>query len=51
MFSPSPAHFGAEPNSNTNVIDLAYPGTGCRRAVDWAMRASMAFKYGYRYKF
>ena len=26
MFSPSPAHFGAEPNSNTNVIDLAYPG-------------------------
>ncbi len=30
MFSPSPAHFGAEPNSNTNVIDLAYPGpTSC----------------------
>ena len=22
----APAHFGAEPNSNTNVIDLAYPG-------------------------
>ena len=54
MFSPSPAHFGAEPNSNTNVIDLAYPGVlpvVNRRAVDWAMRASMAFKYGYRYKF
>ena len=45
MFSPSPAHFGAEPNSNTNVIDLAYPGVlpvVNRRAVDWAMRASMA---------
>ena len=38
-------HFGAEPNSNTNVIDLAYPGVlpvVNRRAVDWAMRASMA---------
>ena len=45
MFSPSPAHFGANPNSNTNVIDLAYPGVlpvVNRRAVDWAMRASMA---------
>ena len=45
MFSPSPAHFGAEPNSNTNVIDLAYPGVlpvVNKRAVDWAMRASMA---------
>ena len=44
MFS-LPAHFGAEPNSNTNVIDLAYPGVlpvVNRRAVDWAMRASMA---------
>ena len=26
MFSPSPAHFGAEPNTNTNVIDWGYPG-------------------------
>ena len=45
MFSPSPAHFGAEPNSNTNVIDLAYPGVlpvVNKRAVDWAMRAAMA---------
>ena len=43
MFSPSP-HFGAEPNSNTNVIDLAYPGVlpVVNRRVDWAMRASMA---------
>ena len=44
MFSPSPAHFGAEPNSNTNVIDLAYPGVlpVVNRRADWAMRASMA---------
>ena len=44
MFSPHP-HFGAEPNSNTNVIDLGYPGVlpvVNKRAVDWAMRASMA---------
>lgn len=26
MFSPSPAHFGAEPNTNTTVIDWGYPG-------------------------
>ena len=31
MFSPSPAHFGAEPNSNTNVIDfsISWCITGC----------------------
>ena len=48
MFSPSPAHFGAEPNSNTNVIDLAYPGVlpvVNKRAVDWAMRAAMALRH------
>ena len=27
IFSPSPAHFGAEPNTNTNVIDLGSWGT------------------------
>ncbi|MFP3360125.1 Asp-tRNA(Asn)/Glu-tRNA(Gln) amidotransferase GatCAB subunit B, partial [Planococcus sp. SIMBA_143] len=27
MFSDAPAHFGAEPNTNLSVIDLAYPGT------------------------
>ena len=45
MFSPSPAHFGAEPNTNTNVIDLSYPGVlpvVNKTAVDWAMRAAMA---------
>ncbi|MDN7247408.1 Asp-tRNA(Asn)/Glu-tRNA(Gln) amidotransferase subunit GatB [Planococcus shenhongbingii] len=45
MFSPAPAHFGAEPNTNTNVIDLAYPGVlpvVNKRAVDWAMKAALA---------
>lgn len=26
IFSASPNHFGAEPNTNTSVIDLGYPG-------------------------
>lgn len=26
IFSPAPAHFGAEPNTNTNVVDLGMPG-------------------------
>lgn len=27
IFSPSPAEFGDDPNSNTNVVDWGYPGT------------------------
>ncbi|MSD83514.1 Asp-tRNA(Asn)/Glu-tRNA(Gln) amidotransferase subunit GatB [Lactobacillus curvatus] len=27
MYSPSPVNYGAEPNTNTNVIDWGYPGT------------------------
>ena len=45
MFSPAPAHFGAEPNTNTNVIDLGYPGVLPvinKEAVDFAMKAAMA---------
>ena len=45
IFSPSPAHFGAEPNTNTNVIDLGYPGVlpvVNKRAVEWGMKAAMA---------
>ena len=45
MFSPAPAHFGAEPNTNTHVIDLGYPGVlpvVNKRAVDWAMKAALA---------
>ncbi|MGB3161674.1 MAG: Asp-tRNA(Asn)/Glu-tRNA(Gln) amidotransferase subunit GatB [Carnobacterium sp.] len=45
MFSPSPAHFGAEPNTNTNVIDWGYPGVLPvinEQAVEFAVKAAMA---------
>ncbi|MFK2826044.1 Asp-tRNA(Asn)/Glu-tRNA(Gln) amidotransferase subunit GatB [Bacillus sp. B190/17] len=45
IFSSAPAHFGAEPNTNTTVIDLAYPGVLPvlnKRAVEFAMKAAMA---------
>ncbi|MBD1382384.1 Asp-tRNA(Asn)/Glu-tRNA(Gln) amidotransferase subunit GatB [Metabacillus arenae] len=45
IFSASPNHFGAEPNSNTSVIDLGYPGVLPvlnKEAVDFAMKAAMA---------
>ena len=53
MFSPSPAHFGAEPNSNTNVIDLAYPGVlpVVNRRSRLGYESFNGIKYGYRYEF
>ena len=45
IFSPSPNHFGADPNTNTSVIDLGYPGVlpvVNKRAIDFAMKAAMA---------
>ncbi|MFC4323980.1 Asp-tRNA(Asn)/Glu-tRNA(Gln) amidotransferase subunit GatB [Litchfieldia salsa] len=45
IFSSSPNAFGAEPNTNTSVIDLGYPGVLPvlnKQAVDYAMRAAMA---------
>lgn len=45
MFSPSPAHFGAEPNTNTNVIDWGYPGVlpvVNEQAVEFGMKAALA---------
>ena len=45
MFSPSPAHFGADPNTNTNEIDWGYPGVlpvVNRRAIEFGMRAALA---------
>ena len=45
MFSPSPNHFGAEPNTNTHVIDLGYPGVlpvVNKTAIDFGMKAAMA---------
>ncbi|MCU9601697.1 Asp-tRNA(Asn)/Glu-tRNA(Gln) amidotransferase subunit GatB [Pallidibacillus thermolactis] len=45
VFSPSPNQFGAEPNTNTNVIDFGYPGVLPvlnKEAVNFAMKAAMA---------
>lgn len=45
IFSNSPNHFGAEPNSNTSVIDLGYPGVLPvlnKKAVEYAIKAAMA---------
>ena len=45
IFSPSPAHFGSDPNTNTNVIDWGYPGVLPvlnKRAVEFGMRAALA---------
>jgi aspartyl-tRNA(Asn)/glutamyl-tRNA(Gln) amidotransferase subunit B len=45
IFSASPNQFGAEPNTNTSVIDLGYPGVLPvlnKKAVDFGMKAAMA---------
>ncbi|WP_141430390.1 Asp-tRNA(Asn)/Glu-tRNA(Gln) amidotransferase subunit GatB [Bacillus sp. 03113] len=45
IFSASPNKFGAEPNTNTSVIDLGYPGVLPvinKKAVDFGMKAAMA---------
>lgn len=45
IFSPSPAHFGADPNTNTNVIDWGYPGVLPvlnKSALEYGMRAALA---------
>ncbi|MCZ2260193.1 Asp-tRNA(Asn)/Glu-tRNA(Gln) amidotransferase subunit GatB [Sporosarcina sp. G11-34] len=45
IFSPAPAHFGAEPNVNIHVTDLAYPGVLPvlnKSVVDFGMKAAMA---------
>ncbi|QFT87462.1 Aspartyl/glutamyl-tRNA(Asn/Gln) amidotransferase subunit B [Bacillus sp. THAF10] len=45
IFSSSPNQFGAEPNSNTSVVELGYPGVLPvlnKQAVEYAMKAAMA---------
>lgn len=45
IFSSSPNHFGAAPNTNTSVIDLGYPGVLPvlnKKVVDYGMKAAMA---------
>ena len=45
IFSSAPNKFGAEPNTNTSVIDLGYPGVlpvVNKKAVEYGMKAAMA---------
>ncbi|MGX6969572.1 Asp-tRNA(Asn)/Glu-tRNA(Gln) amidotransferase subunit GatB [Vagococcus bubulae] len=45
IFSPSAAHFGADPNTNTNVIDFSMPGVLPvlnRGALEYGMKAALA---------
>ncbi len=45
IFSASPNAFGADPNTNTSVIDLGYPGVLPvlnKQAVEFGMKAAMA---------
>lgn len=49
IFSTSPAHFGAEPNSNANEKDWAYPGVLPvlnKGALEYGMRAALALHCG-----
>lgn len=45
IFSSAPNHFGAEPNTNTTVVELGYPGVlpvMNKQVVDFAMKAALA---------
>ena len=45
-YSPSPVQYGAEQNTNTNVIDWGYPGVLPeinKGALEFGMRAALAF--------
>ncbi|MGX7030809.1 Asp-tRNA(Asn)/Glu-tRNA(Gln) amidotransferase subunit GatB [Vagococcus zengguangii] len=45
IFSPSPAHFGADPNVNTNEIDFSYPGVLPvlnKGALEYGIKAALA---------
>lgn len=45
IFSSAPSHFGAEPNMNIHLTDMAYPGVMPvlnKQVVEYGMKASMA---------
>ncbi|GMA70324.1 aspartyl/glutamyl-tRNA(Asn/Gln) amidotransferase subunit B [Leuconostoc litchii] len=45
LLSPSPVHYGDEPNTNTNVIDFGYPGVlpvANKGALEYGMRVALA---------
>lgn len=44
LLSPSPVHYGDEPNENTNVIDFGYPGVlpvANKGALEYGMRVAL----------
>ncbi|MDO4680644.1 MAG: Asp-tRNA(Asn)/Glu-tRNA(Gln) amidotransferase subunit GatB [Aerococcus sp.] len=43
VFSPAPTSFGAEPNTNTNIIDWGYPGVlpvVNKQAIEYGLKAA-----------
>ena len=45
IFSPSPAHFGVDPNTNTNIIDWSFPGVlpvMNKGVIDYGIKAALA---------
>ncbi len=45
IFSPSSAHFGQDPNANTNVIDWSFPGVlpvMNKGVIDAGIKAALA---------
>ncbi|MEW4354413.1 Asp-tRNA(Asn)/Glu-tRNA(Gln) amidotransferase subunit GatB [Streptococcus pneumoniae] len=45
IFSPAPAHFGEDPNANTNIIDWSFPGVlpvMNKGVIDCGIKAALA---------
>ncbi|EMC07718.1 Asp-tRNA(Asn)/Glu-tRNA(Gln) amidotransferase subunit GatB [Streptococcus mutans] len=45
IFSPAPAHFGEEPNTNTNIVDWSFPGVlpvMNKGVIDYGIKAALA---------
>ena len=45
IFSPAPAHFGEDPNTNTNIIDWSFPGVlpvMNKGVIDYGIKAALA---------
>ena len=45
IFSPAPAHFGEDPNANTNIIDWSFPGVlpvMNKGVIDYGIKAALA---------
>ena len=46
IFSPAPAHFGAGPNENTNIVDWSFPGVlpvMNKGVIESGIKAALAF--------